>query len=476
MTTAVDQFDATPAKRPFRVVILGGGFGGAYCALRLQKLLSPPAPPAEGAQIILIDRNDYLIFYPLLVEAGTGSLEPRHVVVSLRSFLKQAQFAMGEVTGLDTRQQTVTYRPVGHETERTLAYDHVIVALGSVTKLPPIPGLADHGFQLKTLRDAVGLRDRALALLETANAEEDTNRRRALLHFVVVGANFTGVELAGEFHEFLTSAAKRYPNVGPRDCRITLVEILDRILPALDRELADYATDRLRRRGIDVLLKTSVRHVEADHCVLHDGARLESYTTIWAAGIAPTPIIKSLGLPLDERGYILCDRDLRVSGYANVWAIGDCAVNTDAEGLAYPATAQHAIAEGEHAADNLIAVMRGQTTTPLNFKSKGSIAAIGCRTAVAKVMGLKLSGVAAWFLYRTVYLLRMPGIGRKMRIALDWTLDWFFRKEYVQLGIHRVLRNPAKPAASPPGVPGAKVQDGQEAETSGERVKESEAV
>jgi NADH dehydrogenase len=298
----------------------------------------------------------------------------------------------------------------------------------------------EHGLEMKSLADAVGLRDRAIRLLETAAATVDAGARRAILHLVVVGANFTGAEVAGEIEAFMRGAVKQYRNLSRDEMRVTLVERSSRILGALDEELAEYATRKMRDRGIDVRLNESVVAMNAESATLASGEKLATRTVVWAAGIQPPAILAKTELPRDERGYLVCERDLRVKGFANVWGIGDCAVNTDAQGKAYPATAQHGVREGVGAARNIARVIRGQPAMPCDIKSQGSLAALGCRTGVATIFGIKFSGFAAWWLWRTVYLLKMPGLARKVRIALDWTLELLFRRDYVQLGVHRIDR------------------------------------
>lgn len=422
-------------RRP-RIVIVGGGFGGAYCAQKLERLLRP-----GEAEIVLLDRNNYFIFYPLLVEAGTGSLEPRHAVVSIRSFLDRTRFVMADVVGVDRdRREVVACLPEGSR-ELRLAYDHLVLTPGSVTRPSEIPGLREHGFEIKSLADAVTLRDHAIRQLERADAVEDPQIRRQLLHLVVVGANFTGVEVAGEFQVFLQRARRRYTSIRRDDVKVTLVEIGPRILPALDSDLAEYATERMVRRGIAVRLGTSVSSVEAHRVVLSDGSPLATETVIWCAGIAPSPLVSRLSVPVDERGYILCDRELRVHGSKDEWAIGDSAVNIGPDGGPYPATAQHAVQQGQYLARNLVRVLRAREPLPCDIRSKGALAALGCRTGVAKVFGIKLSGFPAWFLWRTVYLMKMPGVARRLRVALDWTMDLLFPRDIVQLG----LSEPALP-------------------------------
>jgi NADH:quinone reductase (non-electrogenic) len=413
-----------------RIVIVGGGFAGAYCAQALERALR-----RDEAKVLLLDRNNYFVFSPLLVEAGTGSLEPRHAVVSIRSFLRRTRFRMCEVTEVDLGRNRILARAPAGEREE-IPYDHLILAPGSVTRLPEIPGLAEHGMEMKSLSDAVALRDRAVQMLETADASDDPARRRAFLHFVVVGGNFTGVEVAGEVQIFLRQAGRLYPNLRREEIRVTLVEISDRILSALDEDLARYAADRLRRRGIDIRLSSSVSRIEPGKVILAGGEALAAHCLIWCAGIQPNPLLRTLPLALDPRGYLPCEADLRVKGLENVWAIGDCAVIPDPGGRPYPATAQHAVREGTHLAENLARLLAGRPTRPFVYSSLGELVPLGCRTAVARVFGFKLSGFPAYFLWRSYYWLRMPGWARKFRVALDWTADLFFSRDYVQLGVH----------------------------------------
>lgn len=433
-------------QSPRTIVILGGGFGGAYCAQALERRVR-----AVDARTLLIDRDNYFIFYPLLIEAGTGTLQPRHAVVSIRSFLRTTEFRMAEVIDGDPVRQEIRVRLVGSDDVRTVHYDQLVVALGSVTRLPAVPGLREHGYELKSLPDAIALRDRAIQMLELADAIGDGPRRRALLHFVIVGANYTGVEAAGEFQVFLREASRRYPNVRAGECQVTLVELGERILPALDPELSDFAALRLGQRGVKIHLKSTLSAVHADHVVLRKPAGptgedaveevLPTCTTIWCAGIEPSPVVRQLGLPLDDKGYVQCEPDLRVKGFNNIWAIGDCARNLDPDGHPYPATAQHALRMGRHLAENLVRDLQGEPTQPFVYRTQGMLAALGCRTGVAKVFGIKISGFAAWFLWRTVYLFKMPGLARKIRIALDWTADLIFPRDYVQFGVPRGRRS-----------------------------------
>lgn len=421
-----------PAGAKRRVVILGGGFGGAYAAQELCRLLS-----RSDFEVTLIDRNNYLLFYPLLVEAGVGVIEPRHVVVPLRKFMRGGDFRMAEVLGVDFAEQQVEFKVIGSDLPERMHYDHLIFGLGSLTRIPTnIPGLREHGFQLKSLTDAVELRDRAIRLLELANTVRDPVRRKALLSVVVIGANFTGVELAGEYQAFLEEAAKDYPNVQKGDIRLTMLEYGERILPAVDPELAEWCHRTLSERGLDIRTKTTVTEIGEDYAVLTTGERIPASTVVWAAGIAPSPMIAKFGLPTNERGYIECERDLRVKGFDNVWAIGDAATVFDANGKPYAATAQTASRQGPLAARNVVATMQGQPTQPFEFKVLGSFAAIGHRSAAAEVMGRNVTGFLGWVMYRGAYLMKMPTFGMKLRLLMDWTLELLMRSTPVQIGVH----------------------------------------
>lgn len=425
-------------KRGPKIVILGAGFAGAYCARRLRRTLR-----GLDADVLVLDRNNYFVFHPLLVEAGVGAIEPRHVIVPIRHFLtRAARFRMAEVLGVDAERRVVRYRMAGDpdEREREAPYDHLVISMGSVTSLPPIPGLSDYGWTVKTLADAVALRDRAVQMLEMANVEEDPERRKALLGFVVAGGSYTGVEVAGEFNHFLRSCALRYRNLKPDDCKVTLVDRNPRVLPAAKESLSKYALEELRARGVDVRLKTSISEVRVDAAVLSDGEVVPARAVVWCAGIATNPRSKLFPFPKDEKGYLLAGRDMKARGCENVWAIGDCAINPAPNGAFYPPTAQSATRLGTRLADNIGRAIRGKPTKPCDFGELGALCALGGRRAVADMMGWRFSGFFAWFIWRGVYLMKMPTLSRKFRVALDWIADLCFTPDCVQLGVHREKR------------------------------------
>jgi len=435
-----------PAGAKKRVVILGGGFGGAYCAQELRKRAG------DDVEITLLDRNNYLTFYPLLVEAGVGAVEPRHVVVPLRSFLPDGDFRMGEILGVDTERNQVKFQVIGCDETENLHYDHLVFALGSITKIPAnIPGLREYGFELKSLSDAVEFRDRGIRMLELANTMPDREDRRNLLRIIVVGANFTGIELAGEYQAFLTEASKSYRHVDASDIEVMVLEYADRILPAVDPKLAEWCHRTLTQRGLDIRTKHSVTEVGQDYAVLTTGERIATRTVVWAAGIAPSPMVALIpGLPTNQRGYIDCERDLRVKGLDNVWAIGDSATVFDENGKPYAATAQNASRQGPHCAKNILATMDGRATEPFNFKALGSFAAIGHRSAAADVMGRNVTGFLGWVMYRGAYLMKMPTFSMKLRLFMDWVLEFLLKSEIVQLGVHRPKENDSVPPSPNP--------------------------
>ncbi len=418
-----------------KIVIVGGGFGGAYTAQSLEKTMR-----GQDVEIILIDHHNYFIFYPLLVEAGTGSVEPRHAVIPIRDFISKTRFVMATVKSVDVSSQTVSYELVGDTKTHSMKYDDLVIALGSVTMIPPekfVTGVRENAMQLKSLSDAVALRDRAIQLLELANATEDPVERKRLLTVVVVGGSFTGIEALGELEVFMRKAARLYGNVEPSDCRFVLVEMAPQLLTVMGDKLSKFTEEAMINRDIDVRLSTSIKHIADDHIVLDSGERLESCTTIWCAGISPHPMNKELGLPLNDRGYIECEADMRVKGFDNVWALGDTAFNPDPEGKPYPPLAQHAMRMGKHLGKNIAAKSRGQQTTPFVFKILGSLVAMGRHQGVANILGMKVEGFGAWVLWRMIYLMKMPRFGRRIRVALDWFIDSFTRHDVAQLWAYR---------------------------------------
>jgi NADH dehydrogenase len=430
------SFEVKTRTRP-RIVILGAGFAGAECARKLERLIG-----RSEADILLVDTHNYFVFYPLLVEAGTGALEPRHVIVPIRSFIsRRTRFRMAKVESIDPQAQSITYSMMGEGNTRTVGYDHLVITMGSVTLTPPVPGLNEFGWTMKGLGDAVALRDRAIQLLELANVQEDPEVRRELLRLVVVGGSFTGVEVAGEFLELMQNLAGQYRNLKPEDCEMVLVDRADQLLSTLHTKLAKYAARELKRYGVQIRLGVTVNEIQADRAILSDGTVIRTRTVVWCAGIAQNPIVRRMPVPQDPRGYILCDQNLSVQGFSNIWAAGDGAVIPDGKGGTHPPTAQHAVREGVHLARNIARAIQGKPPKPFVYRDVGSLAPLGHYRAVAELFGIRLRGFPAWWLWRTVYLLKMPTLSRKVRVATDWTLDLFFSREVAQLGVQRASQH-----------------------------------
>lgn len=412
-----------------RIVIVGGGFGGAFAAQRLLK------KGGDAVEVVVIDRNNYLTFYPLLVEAGVGSVEPRHVVVPLRRFLGKGRLIMAEVQAIDVNERCVRYLVPGSVAPLSLDYDHLILAPGSVTRMPPVPGLEDFGYQVKTIGDVIEHRDRGIRLLELAANVVDEGERRRLLTFVVVGGNYTGVEMAGEYHAFLEETKKAYPELKDTPVRMVLVERGDQLLGTVKPDLARWCQDTLAKRGVDVRLNESVDALDDVSATLRSGEQIPAETVIWAAGIAPSPLLAKSGLPLNERGYLMCTQELRVEGSDHVWGIGDSATVPNNAGKPYAPTAQNASRMGPAVAENILHAMRGEPLDAFHFEMLGSFAAIGHRQAVAEIKGYPVKGFLGWVMYRGAYLTKMPTFSRKVRLVMDWLLELVLPHEAVQLGV-----------------------------------------
>jgi len=394
------------------------------------------------ADVVIIDRNNYFIFYPLLVEAGCGSIEPRHCTVPIREFAPKAELLMAEVCGLDAQGRRVQFRLVGDDATRSIGYDHLVVALGSVTRILPdhiVRGVREHAFFMKHMSDAVAIRDRAVELLELANAIDDEEERRRLLHFVVVGGNVTGIEVVGELEVFVREASAFYRNISDDDITFSIYELNERLLGVLPENLSNWATRILRNRGIRVHTGVSVKEVHADRIVDSNGETSACSTVIWTAGIAPSPALRLLdGLPLNKFGGLECASDYAAVGMDGVWGLGDCASVPGPDGKPMPPLAQIAIRQAPQLAANIAAAEQGRPTRPGEVHLQGVLVPLGRHRGVAQLKGIRVHGFFAWAMWRAIYLLKTPRLGRRVSVLLDWMLNMFFRKDYVQLGMHPV--------------------------------------
>jgi NADH:quinone reductase (non-electrogenic) len=394
-------------------LILGGGFGGAYVARYLD---------TRGATIV--SPENFMLFSPMLPEAASGMLEPRHCVVPLRMMCPHAELLLGRATGLDEEAKTVTV-----ETEvgtHAVGYENLVVSVGSVSRVLPIPGLADHGLGFHDLADAIQLRNHVLRRLETAVAVLDPADVRRELTFVFVGAGYAGVEALAELSDLVRDALRYYPMLQNAPQHWLLVDAAPKILPEIPTRLGEYAADLLAKRGVDIRVSTTLESAERDAVTLSDGSRIETHTLVWTAGVRPRPAVERFGLPLDERGRVKVDSFLRVEGRSNVWALGDAArvPNQATPDHPDPPTSQHALRQARRLARNLT-----ETPQPYRFRMLGQVATLGRYKGIAEIPGVRLRGFPAWWITRTYHLYQVPLVSRKLRIVTDWTVALFFRRD-----------------------------------------------
>jgi NADH dehydrogenase len=421
-----------------RVLILGGGFGGLYAALEFEKRRDP------DFEVTLISEENFFLFTPMLHEVAASDLDLTHIVNPMRKMLRHVGFFEGDVQSIDLANGCVV---VSHGFDRhthSLEYDHIVFGLGCVTNFYNIPGLPERAVTMKSLGDAIALRNRLIEHLEEADTECAAKDREPLLSFVVAGGGFAGVETIGSINDLLKEALPYYPLLKKEMLRVVLVHPGDFILPELGEALGRYAGRKLAERGVEIRSNTKVKAVTPREVELTDGTQIKSFTLVWTAGTSPHPLLNRLDLP-KERNRIKTNACMKVEGHPGVWALGDCAMIPDGKGGYQPPTAQHASREGKVLAHNIVASVRGEALMPFEFKTLGLLASIGRRTGVARILGINFSGFIAWWLWRTIYLLKLPRTEKKLRVALDWTLDVFFSKDFVQY-LHE--RSPAVSDAS----------------------------
>jgi NADH dehydrogenase FAD-containing subunit len=438
-------------KAPVRIVIVGGGYVGMYTAMRLQRKLSH-----SRAEVTIIDPQPNMTYQPFLPEAAAGNLEPRHVVVPLRRVLRKCRIVTAAVTGISHADRTVTVQP-GEGGAYELTYDLLVVCPGSISRLLPIPGLAEQGIGFKNIGEAIYLRNHVLERMDLASASDDPDRRRRALTFVFVGGGYAGVEAIAELQNMSTYATQYFPSVAPADLRWYLVEAADRIMPEVSVSLGDYTAKQLARAGIDVRLSTRLESAVDGHIELSDGDRFESDTLVWTAGVRANPMLAGSDLPTDDKGRITCLPNLTVSGAPSVFAAGDCAAVPDLTskepGKLLGPSAQHAVRQAKVLADNVVATVEGGQLADYRHKYVGSVASLGLYRGVAELYGIKVRGLPAWFIHRTYHVSRMPTFNRKVRVIADWTAALFFRREIVALGQLHMPRTEFEQAAGERKVP-----------------------
>ncbi len=399
-------------------LVIGGGFAGASVARELGR---------RGATIISPD--NFMLYTPLLPEAASGTLEPRHVVVPLRQMCPHAELLLGEAVALDEGSRTVVAETLGGRQE--IRYERLVVAVGAVTRTFPVPGLVEHGRGFKDVADAIALRNHVLRTLEAAAASLDPAEVEAQLGYVFVGAGYAGVEALAELRDLAHDAVRHfYPSLRDARQRWVLVDAAPTILGDIPRRLGAYAHDELARRGVDIRPGTTLTSVDGAVAVLSDGARIPARTLVWTAGVKASPLVAELGLPLEERGRVVVDTTLRVEGRDRIWALGDCAAvpNVRTPGAVDPPTCQHALRQARRLARNLHG-----TPQPYGYRMLGQVATLGRYKGIAVVLGVRLRGFPGWFVARTYHLYALPVLGRKIRVVVDWTVSLFFRRDVAEL-------------------------------------------
>ena len=420
--------------KPQRIVVVGAGHVGLYAALRLSKKLN-----ARRAEVIVIDPQPHMTYQPFLPEAAAGNISPRHSVVPLRRELKRCHIVSGEVTRIEHARKTVTVQPIEGPIKE-IAYDHIVVAPGSVSRTLPIPGLRENGIGFKTIGEAIYLRNHILDRLDIAAVTPDEEVRKASLTFVFVGGGYAGIEALAEMEDVVRDALKYYPELTQQEVRFVLVEATNRILPEVGPDMGAYAARQLDQRGIDLRLETRLESCVDGEIKLSDGDTFRAETLVWTAGVKPSPMLDHTDLPRGPRGHLTCIPTLQIVDGDQVldgaWSAGDCAQVPD---LANPGawcspSAQHAVRQAARLADNIRAVVYGGVPKDYKHKYAGSVASLGLYKGVAQVYGIKLKGLPAWLMHRTYHMSRIPSFNRKVRVLADWTLAFVLKREVISLG------------------------------------------
>ena len=416
-----------------RIVILGGGFGGIYTALELENLCKA----RSDIEITLVNRENFMLFTPMLHEIAASDLDPTDIVNPIHKLLRKVRFFCGGVDRIDLEGKRVTVSHGDSHHSHDLPYDHLVVGLGSVTHFFNLPGLAEHALTMRSLGDAIHLRNQMIGLLEEADFECCKAIRNRLLTFVVAGGGFAGVETVAAMNDFVRSVLSNYPNLTPENLRVVLVNSGGAVLPELDESLGRYAGELLQAKGVEIHFNCRVAGYTDKTVLLSDGSKIESCTLVWTAGNAPHPHLDLLEVP-KERGRLLVTDTLEVKGVPGLWALGDSAAIPDpVTGGFHPPTAQHAMRQGKILARNILAITAGKDPKPFRFKTLGQLASLGHRRGVAQVLGFRFSGFIAWWLWRCVYLSKLPRFEKKFRVAVNWTLDVLFSKDTVKLPVGR---------------------------------------
>jgi NADH:quinone reductase (non-electrogenic) len=418
-----------------RIVILGGGFAGMKTAECLEQELRTNS----SAMITLISETNALLFTPMLAEVAGSTLEPSHISTPLRSTLRRTEFIRGRVHAIDLENRKVVLASDSPTGQLVVPYDHLVLALGSVSNYLGIANIEKLAFNFRSLLDAIRIRNHVIEMFERADRESDASQRAPFLSFVIAGGGFAGVELAGALNDFARGILADYPNLNPNELNIVLVHSRGRILPELSESLARYAQKKMEGRGVKFRLNARLSDAQPGVVVVSDG-EIRAQTLVWTAGTVPNPLLKSQPFERDKRGAVKVDFTLAVPGYPGVWALGDCAAGNDAKtGKPYPPTAQFAIREAATVARNIAAQLGGRPLKNFHFNSLGALCVVGHQTACAELSvpfarskSVRFSGLLAWLMWRGIYLSKLPGMERKIRVLMDWTIELFFPRDIVQ--------------------------------------------
>ena len=410
-----------------RVLILGGGFAGLSTAMELGKKLRG----GDGIEVTLVNRENFFLFTPMLHEVAASDLDLTTIVNPARKMLRHVNFFPSEVLSVNLAGRTVIVAHGFDHHQHTLEYDYLVLGLGSTTNFYGLPGVEERALTMKSLSDAMRLRNHLIAHLEEADSE-CCMVKNPLLTFVVAGGGFAGVETIAGINDFVRDALRSYPNLREDMVRVVLVHPGKYILPELGEKLGAYAQRKLSERKVEIRVDTKVAAVSGNCVKLSDGTTIYTNTLVWTAGTSPNPLLEELSCR-KIRGRLVVNEYLEVSDWQNVWALGDCAAIPNVkDGGFHPPTAQHALRQGKTVARNVVAAIQGGERKPFLFSTIGQLAAIGRRTGVANILGVNFSGFIAWWLWRTIYLTKLPRFEKKVRVALDWTLDLLFSKDLVQ--------------------------------------------
>lgn len=422
-------------QSPFvkRILILGGGFAAIDILRKIQKFFQNEV----NVEISLVNRDNFFLFTPMLPEVASGMIHPSDISVPIRTFCKRAKLYQATVSSIDLEQKLVTITRSFDGKVHALEYDYVVLALGSETNFFGNKNMEKYSFTIKTIEDAIGIRNHAITMLETAGQTGDPELQRKLMTFTVIGGGFAGVETMAEINHFVReAAANTYPNINKDKISMILVSSRNSILPEIDEKLGQSAMEYLKKEGVRIITNTKAIDADEDYVLLDSGEKISCFTLIWAGGVTADPVISELKCEHGASGRIKVDNYLRVTKYPNVFALGDCASVIDsATGRPYPPTAQHATRQGHVVSHNLKVAITGKgKLESFSYKSKGMMATIGKRTAIVSIFGRSVQGFGAWLLWRTYYLLQMPTFEKKSKVTIDWAVDFCFKRDLTSVG------------------------------------------